>query len=312
MQTIDLGKPTCVHIPPGKKSEFRRLVSPPEYALPTIALAALVFSTVLVVDVVAVAGILPLWAGMIANTIAYYFFFSVIHDGVHRAITSNKALNDVVCQTAISIYAPFAAMSLFRWAHMEHHRFTNDENDPDDWTHGPVWSLPFRWMTIDVYYAYRAIMGRTPHTQRVLRESLPYIVGGLAFLLAIILGGYGVELFFLWFLPSRLAFIGIGYAFFWLPHSHWPDPERSLKQSEKFTTATLLRLGNENILNPLLQYQNFHLIHHLWPTTPFYNNEKIWKLLEAELRDHELAIVSGLSTRPEYVSSQHATGPHTA
>ena len=104
----------------------------------------------------------------------------------------------------------------------------------------------------------------------------------------------------LWFFPSRLAFIGIGYAFFWLPHSHWPDEHRTLKQSENFTLATLLRIGNERLMNPLLQYQNYHLIHHLWPTTPFYNNERVYRLLAEEIGERDLAIVRGFSTRPDY------------
>lgn len=296
---IDLGKPS-VRIPADKKAEFYALTAPPQLARPTITVAIAVIGGVLLVDIACLLFGAPLWVGLILNVPIYYGFFSVIHDGVHRAISSDKKLNDNICQLAISIYAPFAAMPIFRWAHMEHHRFTNDEPDPDEWSHGPYWQLPFRWMTIDMYYGYRAIISDSPNVKRVLRESMPFMVGGLAFLAAIIALGFGTELLMLWFLPSRLAFIGIGYAFFWLPHSHWPDDVRTLKQSENFTLATLLRLGNEKLLNPLLQYQNYHLIHHLWPTTPFYNNEKVYQLLKQEIGERDLAVVTGFSTRPEY------------
>ena len=298
--TRDLGKPTCVSIPPEKKAAFKELTASPDFSGPTIILALIVIPVVLTVDILAITGAAPLWGGLIVNTIVYYFFFTVIHDGVHRSISTNKMLNDFICQSAVSVYAPFAAMSLFRWAHMEHHRFTNDEKDPDIWCHGSAWTLPFRWMTIDVYYAYRAFTSDNPNMKRILNETTPFIIGGIAFIIGIIALGYGFELLMLWFIPSRLAFVGIGYAFFWLPHAHWPDDERSLKQSENFTLATLTRTGNEWIMSPLLQYQNYHLIHHLWPTTPFYNNVKLWRLLEPEMRERDLALVTGFQTHPEY------------
>lgn len=296
----DLGRPTCVRIPSEKKAAFAILTASPQLSRPTILLAIFTILPVLAVDILAAAGVMPLLGGLAINTVVYYFFFTVIHDGVHRCISTNKRLNDFICQAAVSVYAPFAAMPLFRWAHMEHHRFTNDEQDPDSWCHGPFWQLPFRWMTIDIYYAYRAFASENPNMKRILRESAPYIVGGVVFILLAIAAGFGLELLMLWFIPSRLAFIGIGYAFFWLPHSHWPDEQQSLKQSENFTLATLTRVGNEWLLSPLLQFQNYHLIHHLWPTTPFYNNVKVWRLLEDEMRERDLAVVSGFQTKPDY------------
>jgi beta-carotene hydroxylase len=226
--TVALGKPS-VRIPKDKKAQFVALTAPRRISVPTIVMAFVVIGGVLAADMACLALGMPMWTGLLLNIVFYYGFFSVIHDGVHRAISSDRALNDRICQLAISIYAPFAAMPIFRWAHMEHHRFTNDEADPDEWCHGPLWQLPFRWMTIDVYYGYRAIISKNPNVKRVLSESLPFMVGGLAFLTAIVALGYGYELLMLWFIPSRLAFIGIGYAFFWLPHSHWPaEAEREL------------------------------------------------------------------------------------
>lgn len=39
-----------------------------------------------------------------------------------------------------------------------------------------------------------------------------------------------------------------------------------------------------------MQWRNYHLIHHLWPTTPSYNHAKVWKLMEPELRERDLRI----------------------
>lgn len=310
---VDLGRSSSVRVLDAKKTRFRELTTTPKYAWPTIMLAIFTIIPVLTIDVLGFLGRMPLWMCLIANTLIYYWFFSVIHDGVHRAISSNKRVNDWVCQAAISIYAPFAAMPFFRWAHMEHHRFTNDhDQDPDSWSHGPVWLLPFKWMTIDMNYGYRAVTSNSPQMKKIFRESLPFVVGGIVFLLGSIALGYGYELLMLWFIPSRLAFIGIGYSFFWLPHAHWRLDGRNLKQSDNFTIATLLRTGNEWLLNPLLQYQNYHLLHHLWPTTPFYNNAKLWHLLEDEIRERDLAEVHGLQTKPTYRITSENTAVGTS
>ena len=300
-QAVDLGRPTSVRVPEHKRAAFGALTATPSFAWPTLVLAFLTIVSVLLIDVLCVMGRMPIWTGTLANILIYYFYFSVIHDGVHRAISRHKKVNDWVCQAAISTFAPYAAMPFFRWAHMEHHRFTNDhDKDPDIWSHGSPFLLPFKWMTIDIHYGIRAMRSKSPQMKKVMRDSMPFILSGIAFLIAAIVLGYGYELLMLWFIPSRLAFIGIGYAFFWLPHAHWPDEKRNLKQSDNFTIATLLRTGNERILNPLLQFQNYHLIHHLWPTTPFYNNEKLWNLLEEDIRERDIAEVHGFSAKPTY------------
>ena len=143
------------------------------------------------------------------------------------------------------MYAPYASIHLFRWAHMAHHRFTNDDGDPDIWSHGAWWSLPFRWMTIDFYYGYRAMTSDDPAVQKVFKQSIPILLFGLALIALLVYVGYGYEYLMLWFVPTRLAFLFIGYSFFWLPHAHWPSDEHDLRQSENITIATTLRRGNE-------------------------------------------------------------------
>ncbi|MGI9346782.1 MAG: fatty acid desaturase [Gammaproteobacteria bacterium] len=310
-QPIDLGRPNSVRILDEKKAAFIALTTTPKWAMPTIMLAVFTILPVLLINLLCVLADLPLWVGLLTNAFIYYFFFSVMHDSAHSSISSTKWINDWIGQVALSIFSPFSAMTFFKWAHMEHHRFTNDhDKDPDIWSHGSLWLLPFRWMSIDLYYGWRAIKWSNPQTKKVLKDSLPFMIGGCAFLIAVVALGYGVELVMLWLIPSRLGFIGMGYAFFWLPHAHWPNPGRNLKQSDNFTLATLVRTGGERILTPLLQYQNHHLIHHLWPTTPFYNNAKLWHLLEDEIRERDLAEVHGLQIQPTYniTSNQQPIG----
>lgn len=97
----------------------------------------------------------------------------------------------------------------------------------------------------------------------------------------------------LWFIPSRVIFLSLGFGFFWLPHV-----PHDVTQEQNFTQATTIRLGSEWLMGPLLQNQNFHLIHHLFPMTPFYNNRKVWRLLESELRKKDLAIQYNFAIQP--------------
>jgi|GEM_PF-6279894 len=59
---------------------------------------------------------------------------------------------------------------------------------------------------------------------------------------------------------------------------------------------------SDPLLGPVLQNQNYHLIHHLYQMTPFYNNRKVWHLIESELRKKELAIQHHFSIRPKRYS----------
>ncbi|TJY59516.1 hypothetical protein E4T66_14150 [Sinimarinibacterium sp. CAU 1509] len=51
-------------------------------------------------------------------------------------------------------------------------------------------------------------------------------------------------------------------------------------------------------MSPVLQCQNDHLIHHLYPMTPFDNNRKVWQLIEPDLRKCDLVVQHGFDIEP--------------
>lgn len=290
---MSLSPVSLTELTPAQRDRLRALTSTPSVAWPTVILWVLVVGIYVSTYVLAFAELLPLWTGMIVNSVIGYLAFSIVHDSIHRTISSNTRLNDWIGQSAVLLGAPYVNLKLFRWAHILHHRFANGPRDPDIVLHGPAWSLPLRWMLIDVFYLLHSIR----HQDRVSR---PHLITSCwwAFWTAVVFGaliamGYGWHVLMLWFIPSRMIFLTLGFSFFWLPHV----PHDTL-QEENFTRATSVRLGHEWLLGPLLQSQNFHLIHHLYPMTPFYNNRKVWTLLEPELRRHELAIQHGFDIRP--------------
>jgi len=98
---------------------------------------------------------------------------------------------------------------------------------------------------------------------------------------------------FLWILASRIGLALVALVFVFLPH--YPG-DISFEENEY--QATTIRQGWEWLLTPLFVYQNYHLIHHLYPTAPFYNYPKIWHLKYDELTSHNPAIQTGFGLMP--------------
>lgn len=278
---------------PADRAELKRLTHTHGIAWPTVALWALLTLTYAAVYSTAALGWLPLWVGLILNTLVGYVAFSVAHDGIHRAIADHRGLNDAIAQLGVLLVVPYVDLRLFRWGHSLHHRHTSGPLDPDRVFHGRGWTLPLRWMFIDLAYFWHALRRGDPTSAPYLRRSLLMAVVALGLVAALTVAGYGLEVLMLWFIPSRLIQLALGFSFFWLPHV-----PHTVSQAENFTRATTLRFGHERWLGPLLQGQHYHLVHHLFPTTPFYNNEKVWRLIEPLLREHDLAVQHGLAIQP--------------
>ncbi len=276
-----------------QKQEFKRLTSTPRLSKPTVFMTVALILSYGFSYLMCGAGYAPLWVGTLLNTVVGYVSFSVIHDSIHRAVSTNTRLNDRVGQTGLDLVLPYVDLRMFRWAHILHHRFASGERDPDKAFNGAWWTLPFRWMAIDVCYFVYALQ----HGDKVAKPFLRACLRRLALVVAVIAVlsyfGYGLEVFMLWFLPSRLILLFLGFSFFWLPHV-----PHDVSQEENFTRATTVRRGFEWLMNPVLQYQNYHLIHHLYPMTPFYNNEKVFRLIEGELAQHDLAVQHNFAIRP--------------
>jgi fatty acid desaturase len=283
---------------PARRARFERLTRTPTVAWPTVVIWMLVMTTYIGSDVLAVLGIIPLWAAMLANSVIGYLAFTVTHDAIHRSISTHVRVNDWIGQSAVLLGAPYANLKLFRWAHIRHHRFASGPKDPDFVLHGAWWTLPFRWMFIDALYLVYTIRQGDKVSRPYLVTSVWLAALCFAAMAALIATGWGLHVLMLWFVPSRMIFLTLGFSFFWLPHV-----PHDTEQEHNFTRATTVRIGHEWLLGPALQNQNYHLIHHLFPMTPFYNNEKVWRLLEPELRQKDLAIQHDFAIRPTIYSA---------
>ena len=269
----------------------------PTLALPTTILCVVVLAILIWSWSAALAGDIPMWLGCVINGLMSYGMFSVIHDASHRAISSNKWVNDGIGTIGLAFLFPYAPMPILRWLHMQHHMFTNAKNDPDEFTHSsPRWQAPVRWAIFDGYYMYYYFR----YGGQFVKKFMPVFAGYVA-VVALVLGpalyyGYGLEIVVLWFIPTRIGLLLIDVVFVILPHN-----PGLVSQEENPYLATTMRMGWEWLLTPLMVYQNYHLIHHLYPTVPFYKMHKVWELQKEQLTKHDVSYQTAFGLKPENI-----------
>lgn len=247
-------------------------------AWPTLLLALASWLIGLGVLGLALSGAVTSGVGYLGLTcglwVAAFIAFTPMHDAAHRSVTKRRGLNELVgWLTGVLLLAPFPA---FRWVHLEHHKHTNHpEQDPDHYSgRGPRWALPFRWATQDLHYYWRYLTatGR-PRAERV--QIIASLVTMYSALAALALTGHW-ELSLAWLVGARAALTCLAFAFDYLPHA-----PHSVTQKQDRYRATLLI--DHPWLTPVLLYQNYHLIHHLYPGVPFYRYAKVFGERRAEL-----------------------------
>ncbi len=267
-----------------RQAPLAELVRCPPVAWPTVALFFLCYGIIASVWAAGIAGTLPLWAGAIINGITAYFLFSVVHDSSHNSLSRSTWINEALGRIGLVYFAPLAPMDVARHIHMAHHKFANDPvKDPDAYAHTLDWLFPIRWANFDYFYTKFFFQQGGAFAKRkypALGAYVAFILGSAAL---ITWAGYGIELLMLWFIPTRISSFLFVYVFSYLAH----QPFETLAREDEYR-ATALRLGANWLLSPLMANHNYHLIHHLHTSAPFYRYQKIWALREAELRQHQL------------------------
>ena len=284
--------------PLSSEALLKQMVKSPKIAMPTLMLGIGLLVGMGTTWYYALQGALPMWTGCLINGFFAYGMFSVAHDGLHRAISGNSFVNELVGGIGLLFLAPYAPMPVTRWIHIQHHRFTNEKIDPDRYTHdSPIWQMPIRWSNFDLYYFIYFLR----NGGEVRDKHLLLVVGFVAALVAIIgiatFAGFGYEIVMLWLIPTRIALFLVSLVFVYLPHypgvvTHREDP----------FLASTMRMGWEWLLTPLLVYQNYHLIHHLYPTVPFYKIHDVWYLKYDELSTGNVSYQSAFGLTPENIA----------
>lgn len=212
--------------------------------------------------------LMPLWLAPISGFIGIYLLYVVMHDACHSSLTNKRWINTVIGSIASLPY--LGAYPLYRFAHLKHHQHTNHEkDDPDFWSAQTPHLV--KWMTQDWRYIklYHNSRKYFTLTQRIQNIGLPAI--WLVFVVFLLISGFWPVVILGWLLPWRLAVTWLSFAFNYLPHT----PHLITQHDNRFAATVCLQ---PRWLKWIMMFQNYHIIHHLYPSAPFYRMEKMWDI----------------------------------
>jgi beta-carotene hydroxylase len=223
------------------------------------------------------------WCVFLMNVLALHLAGTVIHDASHNSAHRNRVVNAVLGHSSALILG--FSFPVFTRVHLQHHAHVNDpENDPDHFvsTGGPLWLIAARFFYHEVYFFQRRLWRKW----ELLEWFLGRLAVGLLVFTAVQLDFLGY-IFNYWFSPALVVGIALGLFFDYLPH-------RPFEERDRWKNARVYPSG---ILNLLIMGQNYHLIHHLWPSIPWYRYKPAYEvmkpLLDAKESPQSLGILNG-------------------
>jgi beta-carotene hydroxylase len=228
----------------------------------------------------------PHWVCFVMNTIALHVAGTVIHDACHLSAHRDRVINAMLGHGSALMLG--FAFPVFTRVHLQHHAHVNDpENDPDYYvsTGGPLWLIAVRFFYHEVFFFKRQLWRKN--------ELLEWFLSRLVVVLIV---GFSIYHHFLgyilnfWFVPAGIIGLALGFFFDYLPHR--PHEER-----DRWKNA---RVYPGSILNILILGQNYHLIHHLWPSIPWYNYQPTYYLMKPLLDEKGCYQNSGLLEKKEF------------
>lgn len=259
-------------------------------------IATFVFFSVCWVAVVVagVNGALPLWLGLILNSVLATTFYMPMHEAAHKNImgrtTKGRAVEEaigVLCSVPTGI-----EFTAHRASHMRHHAYTNDpDRDPDHFTSGRLRDLPKKFYGMTMLSAFLLVFALVKPTRVLLPTSLRSKLSGrddskaegkaqvrfwllsTVVLVASFATGHGLAALCLWWIPARVQFCWLIFIFAWYPH----HPARETSRYRHTRVAVFRGSGL------LIRGHDYHAIHHLYPRVPHYRLKAVWNELSSDL-----------------------------
>jgi beta-carotene hydroxylase len=207
----------------------------------------------------------PGWCVFLMNVLSLHLSGTVIHDASHNSAHRNRTVNAVLGHGSALILG--FSFPVFTRVHLQHHAHVNDpENDPDHFvsTGGPLWLIAARFFYHEIYFFKRQLWRNG--------ELLEWFLGRLSVALLVFAAwrfdflGY---IFNFWFSPALVVGIALGLFFDYLPHRPFEERDR-WKNARVYPSA---------VLNLLIMGQNYHLVHHLWPSVPWYKYKPTYEVM---------------------------------
>ena len=257
----------------------------------TFVVFAAAWVTVLVLGV---SGAIPLWAGLLINSVVASTFYMPMHEATHKNILGKASRGRAVEEMIGYLCSIPTGMefSSHRAGHMRHHAYTNDPaRDPDHFTSGRLRELPKKFYGVTMLNAFLPIFALVRPTRVLLpadlkaklvsREGTPaegkaqlrfWLLSTIA-LIVFFVTGNGVAALYLWWLPARIQFCWLVFIFAWYPHHPASETSRY-----RHTRVAVFRGSGL-----LIRGHDYHAIHHLYPRVPHYRLKRVWNELSADL-----------------------------
>jgi beta-carotene hydroxylase len=277
------------HNPPLAPADEKRIARElsPAVAWPTLAMAVLLPATYWTLAGLGLARIVPLWACAPILTFLSYAHYTLVHESIH----GNLAPGYPRLRWLNTLVGWLGAIGLgYNWpimmrTHVLHHAHTNTDQDPDIVVKGTFGQLLVKWFVRTVIVATIPLFVLRWLAPAKYRKAAAALLGAelwqasavavlvLALLAAATLTGSVADWLCLLFIPTRSAGLIINIFFQWLPHYPFERAERYLNtRISLWAGATALTLQ-----------QNLHLMHHLWPSVPFYNYGRLYRRMRTTL-----------------------------
>ncbi|MEJ1968646.1 MAG: fatty acid desaturase [Rhizomicrobium sp.] len=246
----------------------------PDIAWPTLALAMVLPGTLLTVIYLGLSGRWPLWACTPLLAFVSYAHYTLVHEAIHGNVVGKPRrlhwVNTVVGW--VGALGMGAGWPVLRRTHVLHHAHTNTERDPDIFVKGTLGQLIRKWAVAAMMNLVPLALlkfiapGRYQRLRSILTapeigQTSAVAVFTLVLLVVSVVTGHFVAWLLLWFVPLRLAMLMLNILFQWMPHYPFDRTDRY-----RNTRISLWVAGTFATLQ-----QNLHLMHHLWPSVPFYN-----------------------------------------
>ena len=238
------------------QKEIKNYVDPPSFWNPTLGLFFGGYFLAFLSIWQWYRGVWPLPLLVATAFLALHIEGTVIHDACHKAAHPVPWINQAMGHgSAILLGFSFP---VFTRVHLQHHIHVNHpKNDPDHIvsTFGPIWLIAPRFFYHEVFFFQRKLWRKYELLQWGIERSI---------FITIILAGIKFDfmnlIYNLWFGPALMVGVTLGIFFDYLPH-------RPFRSRNKWINS---RVYPSKFMNILIMGQNYHLIHHLWPSIPWF------------------------------------------
>ncbi|HEX4196671.1 MAG TPA: fatty acid desaturase [Caulobacteraceae bacterium] len=272
---------------PAEEKRLAKELSP-AVAWPTLALAVALPALFWSLVAAGLSRQLPLWVCTPVLSLVSYAHYTLVHESIHGNLAPGaprlRWLNSLVGW--VGALGMGLSWPMLMRTHLLHHAHTNTDQDPDIFVKGTFAQLLVKMLIyvptslIPLPLArrldpaqYQSLAGAMQPAE-VAQDTLVSLAT-LASLGLAVWSGHTLDWLCLFFIPTRIAALLLAVFFQWLPHYPFDHTERYLN--------TRISLWPGGAL--LTLQQNLHLMHHLWPSVPFYNYARLYRRLRPTLVD---------------------------